>query len=148
MRDILRKIFGMFLTTILILLVTIPVIQSDSILFLRNSNEYQYRSEGTIEPLNSNCIVYVDDDFEDDPLNHKWDTIQEGIDDAENSNCNKIFVYCGSYDNGGSWIKIFDFESLELIGEDINCVIIDAEGSGGGFYLNSCRNVYISNFTI
>ncbi|OFV68322.1 MAG: secreted protein containing Periplasmic copper-binding [Candidatus Syntrophoarchaeum caldarius] len=40
-------------------------------------------------------IVYVDDDFEDDPANHKWDTIQEGVDDAIEG-C-EIVVYDGVY---------------------------------------------------
>ena len=26
--------------------------------------------------------IYVDDDFIDDPPNHKWNTIQKGVDDA------------------------------------------------------------------
>ena len=34
-----------------------------------------------ITPLTK--TVYVDDDFEDDPANHTWNTIQEGINDAE-----------------------------------------------------------------
>jgi len=40
-------------------------------------------------------IVYVDDDFVDDPANHKWDTIQEGVDDAIEG-C-EIVVYDGVY---------------------------------------------------
>jgi len=28
--------------------------------------------------------IYVDDDFEDDPVNNEWNTRQEGIDNAEN----------------------------------------------------------------
>jgi parallel beta-helix repeat protein len=39
--------------------------------------------------------IYVDDDFIDDPANHKWNTIQEGVDDA--NDCLSWYLYreCG-----------------------------------------------------
>ena len=40
-------------------------------------------------------IVYVDDDFDDDPASHKWNTIQECVDDAIDGV--KIIVYDGVY---------------------------------------------------
>ena len=39
--------------------------------------------------------IEVDDDFVDDPPNHKWDTIQEGINDAEEGDT--VLVYNGTY---------------------------------------------------
>ena len=39
--------------------------------------------------------IYVDDDFVDDPANHKWDTIGEGLDDAFYNDA--IIVYNGTY---------------------------------------------------
>ncbi len=39
--------------------------------------------------------IYVDDDFEDDPANHKWNTIQEGVNDANNGDT--VLVYTGTY---------------------------------------------------
>jgi hypothetical protein len=38
--------------------------------------------------------IYVDDDFTDDPANHKWDTIQEGITDATDGDT--VLVYNGT----------------------------------------------------
>jgi parallel beta-helix repeat protein len=50
-----------------------------------------YLKEGSQEP----GIVYVDDDFIDDPPNHKWNTIQKGINDANDGD--RVVVYNGAY---------------------------------------------------
>jgi len=39
--------------------------------------------------------IYVDDDFADDPANHRWDSIQEGLNDADEGDT--IIVYPGTY---------------------------------------------------
>jgi parallel beta-helix repeat protein len=39
--------------------------------------------------------IYVDDDFTDDPSEHRWDTIQEGVDDAADGDI--VIVYAGVY---------------------------------------------------
>ena len=39
--------------------------------------------------------IYVDDDFSDDPSGHRWDTIQEGMDDATDGDT--VIVYAGEY---------------------------------------------------
>ena len=51
---------------------------SDSDWMLRASTK-GYGSCGELPPPKT---IYVDDDFVDDPPNHKWNTIQEGINDA------------------------------------------------------------------
>ena len=51
---------------------------SDSDWMFRASTK-GYGSGGELPPPKT---IYVDDDFVDDPPNHKWDTIQEGINDA------------------------------------------------------------------
>jgi len=67
--------------------------------------------------------IYVDDDFIDDPPNHKWDTIQEGIDDA--SAGDTVRVYDGFYNE----YLIVD-KSIDLIGNGSSSTIID----GGNIY--------------
>jgi len=56
--------------------------------------------------------IYVDDDFTDDPANHQWDTIQEGIDDA--SDGDTIMVYGGTYDG----FTVENKNNLSIIGQD------------------------------
>lgn len=51
-----------------------------------------YGSGGEMPPPKT---IYVDDDFVDDPPNHKWNTIQEGVNDA--SNDDTIIVRDGIY---------------------------------------------------
>ena len=65
--------------------------------------------------------IYVDDDFTDDPGNHRWDTIQEGIHDAEDGDT--VLVYNGTYTETVTLNK-----TLTLIGDGMPK--IDAHGSG------------------
>ncbi|MGB3460241.1 MAG: NosD domain-containing protein [Halobacteriota archaeon] len=65
--------------------------------------------------------IYVDDDFTDDPANHRWDTIQEGITDADDGDT--VLVYNGTYTENVDLNK-----QLTLIGEEMPK--IDAHGSG------------------
>ena len=53
--------------------------------------------------------IYVDDDFVDDPPNHKWDTIQEGIDDAFNGDT--IIVRDGIYNENLNVYKRLTIQS-------------------------------------
>jgi len=92
--------------------------------------------------------IYVDDDFIDDPPNHKWNTIQEGITDADENDT--IFVYSGIYYSGkGHGDITITKNGLKLIGEDRNTTIIDGCGelSVNVITLTS-SNCLITNFTI
>jgi len=65
--------------------------------------------------------IYVDDDFTDDPANHRWDTIEEGITDANDGDT--VLVYNGTYTENVDLNK-----RITLIGEEMPK--IDAPGSG------------------
>jgi parallel beta-helix repeat protein len=69
----------------------------------------------------SKKTVYVDADFSDDPANHRWDTIQEGINDANDGDT--VLVYNGTYTETVDLNK-----QLTLIGEGMPK--IDAHDSG------------------
>ena len=67
--------------------------------------------------------VYVDDDFVDDPSNHKWNTIQKGIADSHYSDT--ILVYNGTY-----------YESV-VINKQLNLIGIDTPIVNGGYNGNA-----------
>jgi parallel beta-helix repeat protein len=66
--------------------------------------------------------IWVDDDFADDPPNHKWDTIKEGIDDANSGDT--VYVFNGTYRETVSILK-----TINLRGEDPSNTIIDGNGA-------------------
>lgn len=84
--------------------------------------------------------IYVDDDWEDDPPNHKWNTITEGIADAETGDT--VFVYNGTYVEN----LIIDV-TINLIGEDKKETIIGGDSNDSTIYIYA-NNVYITNFAI
>jgi parallel beta-helix repeat protein len=69
--------------------------------------------------------IYVDDDFTDDPPNHKWDTIQEGIADA--LDYDTVYIYNGNYAGTVTVDK-----SVNLVGESKTGVIVDGTVSWMG----------------
>jgi parallel beta-helix repeat protein len=108
--------------------------------------------------------IYVDDDFVDDPPNHKWDTIQEGVDDAEDGDT--VLVYSGTYNENVKVTKSLTIKStsgdpkdrivqaknpddpvFEVTADDVTISGFTVDGGLGsnGIYLNSVKNCEISN---
>ena len=85
-------------------------------------------------------VVYVDDDFTDDLENHRWDSIQEGINDAGDGYT--IFVHNGTY-----YENVVVNKSLTLKGENRNNTIIDGVGSGEVIRVTA-NNCVINGFTV
>jgi hypothetical protein len=53
----------------------------------------EFLMDATLPDVLPSKTIYVDDDFSDDPSEHKWDTIQEGVDDAADGDT--VIVYAG-----------------------------------------------------
>jgi len=84
--------------------------------------------------------IYVDDDFVDDPANHKWNTIQEGINDAKDGDT--VLVYNGLYIE-----NVVVNKSIKLRGEDRDNTIIDGGGIGSVIRVTA-DGCEISEFTV
>ena len=65
--------------------------------------------------------IYVDDDFVDDPSNHKWNTVQKGINNANDGD--RVIVYNGTY-----YENVVVNKSINLTG--IDHPVVDAGRSG------------------
>jgi parallel beta-helix repeat protein len=85
--------------------------------------------------------ILVDDDFVDDPPNHKWDSIQEGLNDADNGDT--VFVFNGTY-----YEQVEVAKTIDLIGEDRRTTIIDGGGKNGDVVWIKEHGVNVSGFTI
>lgn len=83
--------------------------------------------------------VYVDDDFEDDPANHTWNTVQEGVDDANDGDT--IYVYSGDYNE-----NVIVNKSITLMGENKETTIIN--GSLNGNQTKPVINITADSCTI
>ena len=70
--------------------------------------------------------IYVDDGFVDDPVNHKWDTIQEGIDDATNGAYDTVYVYAGTYNEN----VVVNKNTLTIHGQSASLVTLNGQDSG------------------
>lgn len=91
-------------------------------------------------PIPDGKLIFVDDDFTDDPPNHKWNTITEALDDATHGDI--IFVFEGIYQE-----NIFVSHSIQLLGENKDTVVID--GMGALYAVNIlANNVIMRNFSV
>jgi len=71
-------------------------------------------------------IIYVDDDFVDDPSHHKWDTLTDGMDDALDGDL--IYVYNGTYNYVGGHALEID-KAVEIVGENRDSVLLTGTGN-------------------
>jgi len=109
---------------------------------INNSQDRYPLIEPWTGPLNG--TIYVDDNNTAGPWDgtntNPFQNIQDGIDDAINGDT--IFVYNGTYQE-----NIVMDKSVDLIGEDKNTTIIDANESGTVVYITADQ-VNITGFTI
>ncbi len=97
--------------------------------------------------------IYVDDDFVDDPVNHKWDTIGEGLGDAFYNDT--IIVYNGTYNEYvqismptrliGIGMPVVNRSSIQISAD--GCTLDGFRVISGGIRVYSDGNV-ISNNTM
>jgi parallel beta-helix repeat protein len=89
--------------------------------------------------------VWVDDDFTDDPGSHKWDTIQEGVNDSGGGKL--VYVFNGTYPEN---VNLYS-KWIYLVGECKESTIIDGNNDNviTGFPSPAeLGAAYISNFMI
>jgi parallel beta-helix repeat protein len=84
--------------------------------------------------------IWVDDDFADDPPNHKWNSVQEGVDDANNGDT--VYVFNGTYHE-----NVVVDKTVNLKGEDRRSTIIDGSGAKDVVYV-SADWVNVTGFTV
>jgi len=118
-----------------ILLGTLMIADVSAVAFINNGNDGDQSS-----PQGASKTIWVDDDFVDDPPNHKWDTIQEGVDDADNGDT--VYVFSGTY-----YENVVVDKTIDLEGENPFDTIIDGGGSGDVVRMTEFQ-VTLKNFTI
>lgn len=84
--------------------------------------------------------IWVDDDFIDDPPNHKWDTVQEGVYDAAKGDT--VYVFNGTY-----YENVQVSVPISLMGEDWRSTIIDGGGNDDVLW-TVVDSVLVTGFTI
>ncbi len=99
------------------------------IILMTEDGDWIAETSFTVTPKPSTKkTIYVDDDFTDDPANHKWNTIQKGITDANDGDT--VLVYTGTY-----YETVVLNKSLTLVGE--GRLTIDASGTGNAINITA-----------
>ena len=111
----------------------------------KNIPEYDYTNNEASTTIHVSPapkkVIEVDDDFVDDPVNHKWDTIQEGVGDA--SDGDTIVVYEGIYNENVDIDK-----QIHLIGEGVDNVTVKAINPDRDVFHVTADNLIVSGFTV
>jgi parallel beta-helix repeat protein len=101
----------------------------------------EFFMDATVPDVLSSKTIYVDDDFSDDPSEHKWDSIQEGVDDAADGDT--VIVYAGTYCE-----NVDVGRSITLEGEGVDVVTVRAGDAGGHVFEVTADYVGISGFAL
>ena len=101
----------------------------------------EFFMDATLPEVSSSKTIYVDDDFSDDPSGHRWDTIQEGVDDAADGDT--VVVYAGEYCENVDVNK-----SIKLRGEGADVVTVQSKRIGDRVFDVTADYVNIGGFTV
>jgi len=101
----------------------------------------EFFMDATVPDVSASKTIYVDDDFSDDPSGHRWDTIQEGVDDAADGDT--VIVYAGMYVENVGVNK-----SITLEGVGVDVVTVRAASAYSDIFEVTADWVDISGFAV
>jgi len=101
----------------------------------------EFFMDATLPDVLPSKTIYVDDDFSDNPSEHRWDTIQEGVNDAADGDT--VVVYAGEY------VENVDVDkSITLEGEGVDVVTVRAADAGDHVFEVTASWANIRGFTV
>jgi len=100
----------------------------------------EFFMDATVPEVSSSKTIYVDDDFSDNPSGHRWDTIQEGVDDAADGDT--VLVYAGAYCEN---VKVN--KSITLRGAGADVVTVETADASDHVFEVTADWVSVSGFT-
>ncbi|KAF5416674.1 MAG: Cell surface glycoprotein [Candidatus Methanogaster sp.] len=101
----------------------------------------EFFMDATVPDVSSSKTIYVNDDFSDDPSGHRWDTIQEGVNDADDGDT--VIVYAGEYCENVEVGK-----SITIEGAGAGVVTVTAAGAEDHVFEVTADYVGISGFAV